>query len=877
MRYIQKSFSRGILSPNVLTRENIPGYDESARDLYNVLIDRQGVAYKRGGTNLLAQLPKEIFRIVPFKDHDDTYLICFSSGNISDDVSDDLVDTENIYILNLSNLDISKKPVNFDEDDFDFHSSVKVLGRGVERNIRALRSYWRSISEGFTADELRSFDYTQIENIMVFCSESFPPFYIRKEERGFVYYRNAMDIIRNGNKEDDTGDLKKSIRTLPFSYYGYGLSLTRTSVDRTRKNVRFTGYLTLSGTHDARGLDENNIDLWKNRSFVVSTSGEDGLSINVFNGIIHEIKVNSSSRGNPSRYQVKGVLHTERDADINRADFIGESNLYLCDWSERLGWPRSVSIFENRIIFFSNDAYPSKVWYSAQPGIQRVNVGTKTEVSPESDLSVETRTVNNVYKTLYFDQFDLFNLDVIVTGLLPQQASSAGSVFINDNRGYTGYWVRGGENICYFGTNLGIFTTQGTLTDRGNPIPFNSGFKLFNHPAKRVFPITVDENLYFISEDNSVQKLAASDERRSLVTESLDSFSKEVIRDVTTRTMKSRALTVQDLVETDISSEKTLPAKRSLNIDMSPSKVNGFTDSDQSQDYDLESIMFFIKEQDIEIDFQDQFLFQSVMSPFSRAYRLVNNSTSNPESKVNALAKKIYESARDMSGETAHAYTTDFMPIGFVIGTEKSQTHGGDDFVDVQLRVSFLKRASVLNADLPSTVYSRGQVGSVSLVTLPAIGEELDTSEIEYQWSGSTVETDGFTLSSAPTLNSQGDYDLTGSRGENLFNAVGGDLDDDDLELDGNINITTGWQLRVLDFTWRRSWYEFDDIWDNEIWLIGAASEAEISLGNFVAWKLEEGDDNNETRDNLEPVYRHRNLTDISSLRYFRTTLSTLR
>ena len=56
MKYLQKSFAKGMLSPQVITRQNIAGYDESARELFNVLIDRQGSVYKRGGTALVARL-----------------------------------------------------------------------------------------------------------------------------------------------------------------------------------------------------------------------------------------------------------------------------------------------------------------------------------------------------------------------------------------------------------------------------------------------------------------------------------------------------------------------------------------------------------------------------------------------------------------------------------------------------------------------------------------------------------------------------------------------------------------------------------------------------------------------------------------------------
>ena len=75
---------------------------------------------------------------------------------------------------------------------------------------------------GYTTGELRAMDFVQLGNLMVFTAESFPPFYIRKEEddRGntiFVYYRNAIDMIVNGDRDNENLSFHKAIRTLPAS------------------------------------------------------------------------------------------------------------------------------------------------------------------------------------------------------------------------------------------------------------------------------------------------------------------------------------------------------------------------------------------------------------------------------------------------------------------------------------------------------------------------------------------------------------------------------------------------------------------------------------------------------------------------------------
>ena len=79
LKFVQKSFAKGIISESVFLRENIPGYSEAVRDLYNFFVGRSGEIYRRGGTTVIEKRANNIARIIPFSLHDETYLIIFET------------------------------------------------------------------------------------------------------------------------------------------------------------------------------------------------------------------------------------------------------------------------------------------------------------------------------------------------------------------------------------------------------------------------------------------------------------------------------------------------------------------------------------------------------------------------------------------------------------------------------------------------------------------------------------------------------------------------------------------------------------------------------------------------------------------------------
>ena len=534
-KFVQKSFSRGILSPNAHTRENAPGYSEAVRDLHNMFIGRTGEAYRRGGIALVEKRNNRVARIVPFDYNDKSYLIIFEqasySGN-SDHTSK--FDYPLIRILDLTNKEITKRDFS-NLSLSDYQNSIPVKIHGSDNSILLdLDEYFREETISWRANELDAMTYCQIGNVMVFVNEAFPPFVIRKEGNEFVFYRNFMDMLLNGDNEEEVVDV---LSVFPYSYFGYGLVIDHvdSSSGLDSGGYYFDGYITFNNNHDRSGLSEDNRKFWENRLFICSVANSETDDVIVYGGIIRSMDIQPSA--GDRRYRVRGELFYNKSLGSVQSviDDLGKQendlvNLYVCDWSNTIGWPRSVSEFENRFVYGGSSAFPAKLWFSSQPSIQRVPFGRKVTVTAATRLAEEVRTESPIYKTIYYDQIDLFNKDEAALGLVLQQTASAGGYFINDALGLSIYWIVGGD-VLYIGTNRGVWISQGTDASSSNPIPFNTGFqKIDKNPVKRVFPVLSGKDLFYISRDNSVMHLRFGSER-GYKAKTIDSFSREVVRD----------------------------------------------------------------------------------------------------------------------------------------------------------------------------------------------------------------------------------------------------------------------------------------------------------------------------------------------------------
>ena len=487
-------------------------------------------------------------RIIPFYLNDKTYLFIFER-RASQSVgfsSETLYSYSSIRVLDVTDFELESKDVSsIALNDYQASRPVRIYGTGGTKEgsiVGLFESLFRDPSIPFSENELAAMTYCQIGNVITFVSETFPPFYIRKEGNNFVYYRNVLDMSLQGDRETDVID---SLSGLPYSYYGYGLVFDH--VDDSTKNTGsyyFDGYLKLNPNHDKQGISEKNTNFWINRPFITSVAKTDSDQVILVGGIIRSLTI--SSRGGEFKYRIRGELfYNEGLGTIEEViDDLGSeetdiSNLYLCDWTENTGWPRCVTEYENRFVFAGNQAYPAKVWFSSQPSVQRVPFGNKVTITDSTSTQAETRTEIPIFKTVYFDQLDLFNKDQEAIGLVAQNTASAGSYFINSAEGLSIYWIVKAE-VLYIGTNQGVYVSQGTDAGSSNPIPFNTGFQQIDFiPVKRTFPIVYGKVLYFITQDNSVRMIEFGSQK-GRAGKNIDSFSREIVRDASSVSTVSR-------------------------------------------------------------------------------------------------------------------------------------------------------------------------------------------------------------------------------------------------------------------------------------------------------------------------------------------------
>ena len=681
VKHIQKSFSRGILSPHCILREDIKGYDESARDLFNVLVGRQGEAYRRGGTTLVEKLPQDVLRIIPFTYTHRQYLIIFVKGSaeILSSQSPSKVPYEKIKVVEVTDYNINFKGENFSPNDFSNAQNVRIYEKGNE-SVELFDSYARDVEEGYGDEELASMDYAQIGNLIVFVNDSFPPFYIRREGEEFVFYRNGIDLVINGDGERLVEE--SALYTLPFSFYGFSIRLLRYDRNKRSYGYSFEARLLAEGSYDKEGLGRDNLNFWRNRAFVVSGKRDvnGNQEISVFGGIIREI-INDSANRESGSYILRGefVLDDPTILDaMERESATVQTNLFICDWTEEVGWPRSVTTFENRFVFGGNAAYPSKIWFSSQPSVQRIQIGTLTKVSPKTDTQLEERRTEPIFKVAYFHQTDLFNKDSTLLGLTIQNTASAGSYFVNDDLGLDIQWVKGGE-VLFIGTNRGIFASRGTEAGASNPIPFNTGFQDTDSvPVKRVFPVLVGKILYYISKDNSVYAMAYNS-RTGYAAIPIDSFSRETVRDASFYSSIQRRLRKYSYGVTNpvIEGRNNTVNLERANKDTLLRVINYRHSNDKQEQQYAFSLYSFLDERGStgrnRVSFNCIFYSPLINGPYygspssREVFENINGANINSNDLPDSFFEGIYGNKKDLKGENFESANLDFFISSLMI------------------------------------------------------------------------------------------------------------------------------------------------------------------------------------------------------------------
>ena len=534
-KYIHKSFSKGILSTNVSTRYDLEQYDEAARELININIGRQGVVGRRGGTTIVSHLDETPYRLIPFYSAEKSFLIAFASGRLTRSNTSDKIRTNKIKIIDVTDYSIDKHDIDFSGSDFHDSSDVEIFGRGAEDVYGQYEEYSVDPNRGFSRAQLETLEYTQLGNLLVLTHSTLPPTYIRREGDNFVFYKSIFDLYMNGDDEERLQD--KAAFGLPYTFYGMGMAFESFAKSRRNGSFTFTGNLILKENFDSSILKTDNLHLFRNRAFVFSTTTkqeptEDDNQIRVFVGVIRDVDLNyRGSTSSNNRYRVRGEVFVDQSGALSDLK-TEESTLFLCDWSNRLGFPKTTASFENRICYASTKAFPSKFWFSAQPSTQKIAVGNKVIKTTKTDVQAETELSTPIHKYVFYDQLSLFNNASEALGLTQNQPASSGGYFINDDLSFKIHWIKGGE-VCYIGTNQGLFISQGTNASSQTTFPFNSGFiKVIDHPVKAIPPELVNKDLYFISADNSTQKMTYSSAKGYGI-ETLDSLSREIVRDPT--------------------------------------------------------------------------------------------------------------------------------------------------------------------------------------------------------------------------------------------------------------------------------------------------------------------------------------------------------
>lgn len=525
-----------------MSRPDIEGYQSCARQLDNFLIGYLGEAYRRGGTTVVAKGSSPYRRVIPFYVGEKSYIICFKEGLITSSRSSGKSDCQNVDIFNVTDLDLKTQTLeDLRGGKFLPQEPCSVFGEGAQDELSLYDSYVTDVGDGYSEAELLSMDYTQIGTVLICTGKSFPPFVIRHERDEFVYYRNFLELVKNGDAEELPLEAK-AIFSLPYSYYGFGLDFRDISRRSSDGTYYFEAYLTSKENFDSTLLSPRNLRFWRNRGFILSAQKEDPPEVTnpsvddsafVFGGVIHSIDRSSSGRasfaGSSSGYLVKGELNVSERDQLNDLD-VDQTVLFLCDWSERLGFPKAVSSYENRICFANNEAFPSKFWYSAVPGVRRLQVATRRETAGGTQVQNTFSIDRPIYRYVFRDQLTFFDRESTALGLALSDSASPGSIFINDNLGFSIQWLKSGE-VLYVGTNQGVFISSGTNASSSSVTPFNEGFrKPVDVPVKDVRPELISRTLYFLSDDNKLKSISYTSEK-GYTLESLDEVLDPIIQD----------------------------------------------------------------------------------------------------------------------------------------------------------------------------------------------------------------------------------------------------------------------------------------------------------------------------------------------------------
>ena len=385
---LQPSFASGEISPDVASRVDIDKYQSALLQAENVFIRPYGSAYRRPGTEYVADLGSSAYpvRLQEFAvDADTSYLLVFTSGKLKIYKDSTLIDTKNTPYIGF---DLHKLRFAQSADVMFIASGqfpVQVLTRTGTDTFSNLSAF--APSPGY-------FDATTMtDGVTITPSATTGTITLTASSAVFASGQVGNWIQLNQDVAAQTETLELNHSATPPVDTG-----TSSSIEAGREGWKIITHGTWTGTITVE-YSKDNVN-WKtlreytsSNDFNVTESGtfDENTYIRV-SGSITSGKVTADLTRLPFTNHGTAELKTYTDsthmtAKVNDrlANTSASDDWSFGSWSDVYGYPSCVTFFQDRLCFAANDRQPYMVWMSRTGdyynfGTERVD-GTLTDDS----------------------------------------------------------------------------------------------------------------------------------------------------------------------------------------------------------------------------------------------------------------------------------------------------------------------------------------------------------------------------------------------------------------------------------------------------------------------------------------------------------------
>lgn len=348
---IKNNFTSGELSKKIWLRTDLQQYKNGLKEAFNVLPIIEGGIRKRGGTQAIAQTAGAV-RILPFTlSHSQAFILVFKPNQI------DILDPEGVFIKSLTTpytaADI--KELNYCQNRHQFY---------IAHPKHPLK--WLRTSEDLTNWSIDDFQYAvpPLEEIDT------PSIAVKPSEKAAgkkAILTASLYEAYDNTKRYLVGDVCWHVMPVGRIYF---------------RAIRITqGNVPTGGTLDATGpIPDPN---WE----VTSVSQADAFTaadVNKF-AFINEgiIRIDEFI----SKSEVRGEILLKLSTDI---EAIANSWTFKQDiFTSNLGYPKAVTIYQQRLVLGGTTSYPNYVWFSRVGDVTNflptVSDGDSFTVSASSD------------------------------------------------------------------------------------------------------------------------------------------------------------------------------------------------------------------------------------------------------------------------------------------------------------------------------------------------------------------------------------------------------------------------------------------------------------------------------------------------------------